>query len=397
MTRKSLGSSLPRPSPAAAPRARGSRSASARGKPAARAIAGLPYDPDVVRAIERVAQEWRASVDATPDVIIMHAADFTIRRANRAATTFFDREFPDLLGRRVLDLLGEFPRGADPFQYARLRATRQRVVGEVYLRRRRTWVSSALDPILDRQGKLTGAVQVLRDISDRRRTDRQLRRSLAELQRLSAHLERAREEERTAIAREIHDEFGHALTAIKMEAAWLGGKAGPGQEWLRAGMGAVADRVDVAIATVRRLATQLRPGVLDDLGIVAALEWQGEEFERTSAVETRVSVPSGRLAVDREAATVLFRVCQEALTNVARHARASLVAISLQRRGRRLLLRVADDGQGFRSGDAGAGKSLGLLGMHERVHNAGGRLSVKSAPGKGTVVTVSIPAQRRPA
>lgn len=397
MTRKSLGSSRPRRSPPPAARARGSRGASARGNATAHADGGLAYAPDLVRAIERVAQEWRASVDATPDVIIMHAANFTILRANRAATTFFDRGFPELLGRKVLDLLGEFPRGADPFQFARLRATRQRVVGEVYLRRRRTWVSSALDPILDRQGKLTGAVQVLRDIGERRRTDRQLRRSMAELQRLSAHLERAREEERTAIAREIHDEFGHALTAIKMEAAWLGGKAGPDQEWLRAGMSSVAERVDVAIATVRRLATQLRPGVLDDLGIVAALEWQGEEFQRTTGVETRVTVPSGRLAVDRESATVLFRVCQEALTNVARHARASLVTISLLRSGGRLVLRVADDGQGFRAGEAGAGKSLGLLGMNERVHNAGGRLSLKSAPGEGTVVTVSLPAQRRAA
>jgi PAS domain S-box-containing protein len=347
-------------------------------------------DPQLARAIERVAQEWRASVDATPDVIVMLAADFTILRVNRAATQFFERDFAEILGRGVAALLPELPRGADPFRFAVLRKRRERTVSEVYLRRRRIWVAATLDPILDSEGELAGAVLVLRDVTELKRTDRQLQRSLRSLQQLSAHLTRAREDERAAVAREIHDELGHALTVIKMEAAWLAHQAPTEQSW-RIGLHSIATGIDEVIAAVRRIATELRPGVLDSLGVAAAIEWQAEEFQRRTGIPTRVVLPAAQLGIDREFATILFRVCQEALTNVARHAQASAATIRLRRTARRIVLEIEDNGHGFQPA-ARRRRTLGLLGMQERVQAAGGRLVVHSAAGQGTMVAASLPA-----
>lgn len=356
--------------------------------------ASIP-DPDTARRIERVAQEWRASVDATPDVIVMYNAEFRIGRANKAATRFFDRAFTDLLDQSLGDLLaGEVPRG-DPFRFDRLRATGKRVICELYLKPRQVWVLSSIDPILDAEGRVVGAVQVIRDITQRKRTDRQLRRSFRELKELSARLERAREEERTAVAREIHDELGHALTAVKMEAGWLGARSGADQEWLVQGLRSVAERADYAIGVVRRLATELRPSVLDDLGIAAALEWQAVDFERRTAIPTRVQLGVTRLGLDREESTALFRVCQEALTNVARHAAASNVQVTLGRDAGAVTLRVADDGKGFRPLENRGRKSLGVLGMRERMQQLGGTLEVRSTPGSGTEVIARLHRRRR--
>jgi signal transduction histidine kinase len=207
----------------------------------------------------------------------------------------------------------------------------------------------------------------------------------------SGRLQTVREEERALLAREIHDELGQALTAIKLEAASLLREL-PGdaeQQSIRAA--SIVRLADETIQGVRRISTELRPGILDDLGLVAAVEWAAEEFEDRTGTKCQLDVLQDDIAIDRPRATALFRILQETLTNVARHAHATHVNVRLARENGSLILDVRDNGKGISEEERSAGRSLGILGMRERVLVLGGELAIRGAPGKGTAVTVRIP------
>jgi PAS domain S-box-containing protein len=230
------------------------------------------------------------------------------------------------------------------------------------------------------------------DVTERRRAEEELRRSREQLSDLSAHLEWVREEERSRIAGEIHDELGQAMTALRMDVSWLRGHLPPGAEpRLLAKLRDMEELIDDTIARARRICSELRPGVLDDLGLEAAVEWQAQEFERRTGVRCQVAstLPPARL--DRDLSTALFRILQESLTNVARHAAARRVQVELRQEGGRIVLEVRDDGQGSPPASASGRRSLGVLGMKERARRLGGTLTFASEPGRGTVVQASIP------
>jgi PAS domain S-box-containing protein len=217
-----------------------------------------------------------------------------------------------------------------------------------------------------------------------------------ELRALSAHLESAREEERTGIAREIHDELGQCLTAFKMDLAWIGrramGPSGLPREVLLDKVQAMSAMTDQVIDQVRRISSELRPGVLDDLGLLPALEWQGQEFERRTGLTCLVrSNLTDDAPFERSLATAIFRISQEALTNVARHGDATQVEIRLERAAGWLELEVADDGKGIPPEAITSPASIGLLGIRERARRLGGAATVSGAPSKGTVVSVRVP------
>ena len=215
------------------------------------------------------------------------------------------------------------------------------------------------------------------------------------LRALPGHIEAVREEERTAMAREIHDELGQALTALKMDVAWIGRHVQSARGSPVAGVAerisGMSDMIDGVIHQVRRISAQLRPGVLDDLGLAAAIEWQTREFSQRSGIECSVCSNVNETHFARDVSTAMFRILQEALTNVARHAQASRVDVSLMESDGRLRLHVQDDGQGMASNTSNP-SSLGMLGMHERAHRVGGTLSVNSDAGDGTRVIVDVPA-----
>jgi PAS domain S-box-containing protein len=223
---------------------------------------------------------------------------------------------------------------------------------------------------------------------ERRQLDDQLRA-------LSAYIEEAREEERTGIAREIHDVVGQAMTAIKIDLAWMARRAaadGPvARDVLLAKIADLSHTIDATISQVRRISSELRPGELDDLGLVAALEWQADEFEKRTAIRAAVSTNLGGERVDRKLATAIFRIAQEALTNVARHAEARSVEVRLERSGDALRLEVRDDGKGITTDQANRPRSLGLLGMRERARALGGSATIGPASPCGTVVAVDVP------
>ncbi len=246
-------------------------------------------------------------------------------------------------------------------------------------------------PALEAERLLTTIRERAELESTLRQQRNELQHSLEQLRSLAARLQRVREEERAGVAREIHDELGQALTGIKLESASLiRGLPGDAKEPLKRAQ-SIVKLADQTIQSVRRIATELRPGILDDLGIVAAVEWAAKEFEARTGTKCRADLPEDDIEADPEHATALFRILQEALTNVIRHSSATEVNVRLAREDGALTLEIQDNGKGISKEQLSAGKSLGILGMRERALMLGGELTVSGAPGKGVTVRVRIP------
>src|SRR5438067_1163611 len=220
------------------------------------------------------------------------------------------------------------------------------------------------------------------------RKGERLRESEDKLRRLAAHLISVREEERAHIAREIHDELGQVLTGIKMEVTWLAKRLR--EKPLIEKTDSMCKLIDTTVQTVRKIATGLRPEMLDDMGLIAAVGWQAKEFQKRTGIRCRAKLPP-EVKLDIDISTTMFRIFQEILTNVARHSRATRVDIELIVNEDRVGLEVTDNGVGIADSDLNGKKSLGLLGMHERALLFGGEVRITGTPGHGTRVSVSIP------
>lgn len=249
--------------------------------------------------------------------------------------------------------------------------------------------------LTDDRGQPTSVLGACLDVTDFVRSEEGLRAFREQLRAFSARLQRAREEERMHIAREIHDELGSVLTALKMDVSLLAEQVRTGVEGLPGGVVAelesIASLIDKSIRSVQDIATELRPTMLDDLGLQAAIEWHAKEFQDRFRIRCVVQALGGDLKLDRDRATTVFRIFQEVLTNVARHAGASEVRVSLQRDEKALRLRVWDNGRGASKREVNDAKSLGVLGMRERAMLVGGSLLIRGREGKGTVVSLRVP------
>jgi PAS domain S-box-containing protein len=236
----------------------------------------------------------------------------------------------------------------------------------------------------------------IRDISERKRTEWLGLIYRDQLRALSARIETLREEERTRISREIHDELGQMLTSIKMDLRWMEHRLDEFGEDRRMNpildkLVATAELTDATVKTVQRIAAELRPGILDKLGLAITLQYEADRFQERTGIACRLVVPGDALPLRSEAATAFFRIFQEALTNVARHAKATAVEAQLQPEADGCRLEIRDNGLGMAGGDLGKLKSLGLMGMQERAALLGGGVSFAPRPGGGTVVTVRLP------
>jgi PAS domain S-box-containing protein len=232
------------------------------------------------------------------------------------------------------------------------------------------------------------------EIAERQRAEEQFKVSLEQLRSLAARLQSVREEERTSIAREIHDELGQSCTALKMDLALIGHKLTKRQTQLRAKTDSATRLVDEMIGTLRRIASELRPRTLDDLGLNAALEGQAQEFQNRTGIPCHITFPEEPLALDPERSTAVFRIFQESLTNVVRHAQATRVEARMHVEADCLLFTVRDNGIGFDLEEAKSHRSLGLVGMSERALLLDGELKVEGIPGAGTTLTLRIPLLR---
>ena len=232
---------------------------------------------------------------------------------------------------------------------------------------------------------------VMRDVTERKRAEREVHESRQQLRELSASLQAVREEEKARIARELHDELGQALTGLKMDLAQIVGMLEPQQAEIVRRADTMRSLIESTVASVRRLATELRPLMLDDLGLVATMGWLANDFAKRTGIAVDVHLPEPDFEAAPDLCTALFRVLQESLTNVARHAQASRVRVSLTDEDGIVRLEVHDDGKGIVPDAPGGRKSFGLLGMRERAAMLGGQVTIKSNPGSGTSVLLAIP------
>lgn len=255
------------------------------------------------------------------------------------------------------------------------------------------YYENRVEPLRNAAGDIVGAMNLGLDLTERVANEQALAASREELRRLSARLNQLQEEERRRIAHELHDELGQRLTALRMEASLLPRKMG--KRAARAATDAVAamlELIDETIVTVRRVATELRPPILDDFGFRAVLELELSALQKRSGIDYEIHFAPDDLHVDREHATTLYRIVQESLTNVARHAGATYVRVSLERRNGDFVLRIEDDGRGITEEERTSSGSLGLLGIRERAYAHGGEARIGARERGGTLVEVRLPA-----
>ena len=339
------------------------------------------------------------------DVIIHHASEAiistddanTIVMANPSAAAMFGTSVDDMRGSALRRFVTPEPvTGDGPVAYfgdtgrVGRRATDYavsgiRAAGEIFP------LEGSVSTMQDNGASIHTII--LRDVSGRHQVQEKLSRSHAQLRQLSAALQTIREEERTHIARELHDDLGQLLAALRMDLALLQQKeAGEDSTRLMQGM---EDNLLTAIVSLRRIATNLRPRALDEGGLYFALQGLRDDFVRRYGIACLLYADEGELVLDDVASTAIFRIVQEALTNIARHAAASTVTITLYRINGEVLLTVRDDGRGINAGDMEKAQSLGLVGMRERVWAIDGDITISSDEPPGTRIDIVLPLPRR--
>ena len=244
--------------------------------------------------------------------------------------------------------------------------------------------------IHDERGRIVGHFGIQRDISAQHEAHEELHLSREQLRALACRLQTVRETERTDISREIHDELGQALTGLKLDIAWMKRRL-PNEHAMIEQCGSILARIDQALNAVRRIATELRPSVLDQLGLAAALEWQGQEFGSRTGIHVAMNIAVDGCTIPDQLGTAAFRILQESLTNVARHSMATHVDVRLTQTPTAFTLEIADNGVGFPQRRLEGTSSLGVLGMRERASACGGDFSITCQPGVGTTVLLRVP------
>ncbi len=238
--------------------------------------------------------------------------------------------------------------------------------------------------------KLT-ILSIARDITERKIVEEKLKRNAKLLKELSAHLQSVREEERTLIAREIHDELGQTLTALKIKLTLLLKKIPEELPNLKNNLENSIKLIDTSVENVQRISAKLRPDILDELGLLAAIEWQVSEFEKMTEIKCSLVLPKEEIVTDKIRETAVFRILQEALTNIARHSGADRVQVYLFSTPTKIILEVRDNGRGISNEQIKDVNSLGIHGMEERVSILGGSFLIEGFPGRGTVVRIEMP------
>ena len=341
-----------------------------------------------LREAEEAMHEWQTFVEyATWGMSIGEIESRTIRLVNPAYARMHGYLVEELRNIKADALYAPESRASLPYYIECVRKDRHHSFECVRLRKDGSTFHAAVDmSIVDSvDGKATVMVSV-KDITERRAAEKHMRE-------LAAHIQTAREEEKSNIAREIHDDLGGTLTALKMEAYWLAEELSVNEaaEPLLKHVELISQLTENAVNVTRRVITGLRPTILDDLGLLAALEWQAEQFRKLTGINCRVNSIEDKVNLDKQRSIALFRIFQETLTNVARHSGASSVEVEFQCGDEEILLSVSDNGCGLPDGHTVAPTSYGVRGMCERVNQLGGKIKFDSPLGCGFCVTVILP------
>jgi PAS domain S-box-containing protein len=335
-------------------------------------------------------------LDSVRESIVGIDAGHAVTYWNNGAQALFGYTAEEAMGRpieRLILLEDERARADWKDELAQL-SSQGKWQGQVQRRRKDgsvIWTDVVASVVRSAEGHGSGFIAIHRDSTELRRSQAMLRESHERLQQLAAGLIDVREQERSAIARELHDELGQDLTRLNMDLMWLAERL-PLRLRTRRTAGMVS-LVEQMLTTVQHLSSQLRPAILDDFGLEAAIEWQAQEFEQWNGARCRLDLRLPPLPPDRDRDTTVFRILQESLTNVARHAHAESVDVRCGVSGGALVLEVADDGVGIAEGTAGGPSALGVLGMRERARAIGGEIDIVPRVPRGTAVRLRVPVE----
>ena len=349
----------------------------------------------LAQALLEANSRYHQTVESVMDAIIGVDQDQKVVLFNPAAAHMFGLEAEAAIGMPLEMLMPERLRGPHRMHVqgfahssiaSRTMAPRSEIIGL-----RADGTEFPIESTISRS-MVNGKFQltaVLRDVTVQRESKRRLEEMNEQLRGLSASLQQVREQERTRIARELHDELGQQLTGLKLDLAWMSNRMREGRPPAVDRVDEMRHRLDGSIASVRRISSELRPLILDDLGFGEAVAWVTEEFRKRTEIAVSIDLPAVELVAGAELPTVLFRIVQESLTNIARHACAESVRIRLLADQSRLVLEISDDGIGFIDERRSGG--FGLVSMRERADSLGGVLRVSSASGRGTTIRVEFP------
>jgi PAS domain S-box-containing protein len=330
-------------------------------------------------------------LDSLPFYVLLIDDKHHILQANRAVREQLGAEPADIIGKYCPEVIHgtKGPWHACPLEEAI--ETGHPVEREALDENSKHWIMSAIYPVKRTPEGRTVFFHMVTDVNERKQAEEQLRISREQMKELTRHLETVREEERTRMARQIHDELGQSLATVKIYLSWLTKRLPSDQELLLENSKIMNDLIDAAIGTVMRVSTELRPGVLDDFGLVSAIKWQIREFEKFTDIKFVFAFSPDNLVIDKERSNTLFRVCHSALTNAVRHAGATEVKVSLKQSADMISLTVSDNGRGITQKEIANPRSFGIIGMNERVNFWDGKFSISGTAGKGTKISVRIP------
>jgi PAS domain S-box-containing protein len=345
--------------------------------------------------LRRSEQRFRVLIEQSSDVICLLDEDYNIIYLSPSITTVLGHRVQTLIGQSTLELVHPDDK---PMLSENLRSVSD--VPKTLLYRMRDargewrWMESVLRDL--RHDPSVGTIIMnQRDITSRKEAEGQLETSREQLRALAAGLNTIREHERAEIARGVHDELGQSMTGLKMHVSWLERQfitSGlPADSTLRQRIQAMSSTIDETIAAVQRISSNLRPPLLDDLGLEAAVEWQVQDFAERSGIRCECVATLGEIDLKPEQSTAVFRILQESLTNVARHAGATQVSVILEENNGMVVLEVQDNGRGIRQDEIGDVHSIGVLGMQERAISVGGTVTIRGEAGKSTTVLMRIP------
>jgi len=312
--------------------------------------------------------------------------DFVYLDVNRAYSELFGLH--DLVGKRVGELVPGIRESApELFEvYGRVASTGRPEKCEIYIKQLSLWRSMSV--YSTEKGYF---VAVSENITERKRFEAELRESHHKLRKLTAHLNLTRERGRKAFARKVHDELGTSLTLLKFDLAWLKRNYPPDDKTVAERIKAMDELIHECTKTIQRITSELRPSLLDEQGLAAAIEWQAKEFENRSGISCTLEIDAATPPLSQDKSINVYRIFQESLSNVMRHAGATCVAVSLAKAGQKLVLRITDNGVGISDHEISSATSFGILGMEERARLCDGNIIIKGSPGRGTTISVSIP------
>jgi PAS domain S-box-containing protein len=341
-------------------------------------------------ALKESEAKWRSITENSPDIIALFDKEARLRFINRTAHGLKQE---DVIGSYAFDIIPEeYREGARKCFYHVLETGMPDTYTTFYYlnEEEKAYYQVMLGPVF-RDGKIVGVVSSSRDITSQKIAEKKLENSHEQLRALAERLQLIREEERAAVAREIHDDLGQVLTALKMDVSWLRKKPAMDKDELLMKTDKMLELINSSILTVKRLSSELRPGILDDLGLFSAIEWQAEEFQKRTNIKCILNIPEDAGNIGDNVSVAAFRIFQETLTNVIRHSNAFKVEVNINCTPEALIMEIEDNGIGIGKEQLNSPKSLGIIGMRERVNILGGELVVSGVEGKGTWVKVKIP------